>query len=182
MLMFYLSLIEGDEEKALFTKFYYRYERKLYAVALNILKNPNLAEDAVHDAFERIARHFEKFLELYQNRCNEISPWAVTIVKNISLDILEKENRSGALPEDWDAPAPEDTEREDGYRRLVGLIRSMPKGYRQILELKFVCEWSTKEIATHLGLKESAVKQRVSRGRELLLKKLKEEGYEHEPV
>lgn len=182
MLMVSLSMIEGDAEKALFTQFYSRYERRLYAVALKILKNPSLAEDAVYDAFERIARHFETFLKIYQNQCNEIGPWAVTIVKNISLDLLRKETRGGALPDEWDAPAPEDTERVDSYRRLVGLIRSMPESYRRVLELKFVCEWTTKEIAGHLGLKESAVKQRVSRGRELLLKKLKEEGYEHEPV
>ena len=73
-------------------------------------------------------------------------------------------------------------EGEDAYRRLVGLIRSMPQRYRRVLELKFVCEWSTKEIAHHLGLKEDAVKQRVSRGRELLMEKLREEGYERESV
>ena len=182
MLAFYLSLIDGEDNKALFTEFYCRYERKLYAVALSLLKNPALAEEAVSGAFERAARHFETFLKIYQNNCHEIEPWAVTIVKNLSLDILEKEGRSGGLPEDWDAPAPEDTEGEDAYRRLVGLIRSMPQRYRRVLELKFVCEWSTKEIAHQLGLKEDAVKQRVSRGRELLMEKLKEEGYERESV
>ena len=39
MLMFYLSLLEGDDNKALFTAFYTRYRARLYAVALNICLN-----------------------------------------------------------------------------------------------------------------------------------------------
>ena len=39
MLMFYLSLLEGGDNKALFTAFYTRYRARLYAVALNICLN-----------------------------------------------------------------------------------------------------------------------------------------------
>ena len=39
MLMLYLSLLEGDDNKALFTAFYTRYRARLYAVALNICLN-----------------------------------------------------------------------------------------------------------------------------------------------
>lgn len=179
MLMLYLSLVEGDDRRALFTEFYHAYKGRLYAVALSILKDPALAEEAVHDTFLRIlGGHFEKFLEIFQDRRMEMDPWAVTIVKNISLNILKKEGRSGALPEDWDAPAPGDAEGEDGYRRLVTLIRSMPEGYRRALELKFVCECSDGQIARDLGISLGAAQQRVRRGRELLIQTLKEEGYD----
>ena len=66
MLMFYLSLLEGDDNKALFTAFYTRYRARLYAVALNILKDPALAEDAVHEAFLRVINHFEEFKIIFQ--------------------------------------------------------------------------------------------------------------------
>jgi len=95
-----LLLIDGEEEKELFREFYWRYEKKLYAVALNILHSPALAEEAESEAFLRVAQHFEKFLNIYRKSRQEIGPWAVTIVKNISLDMLEKEKRYGALPEE----------------------------------------------------------------------------------
>ena len=66
MLMLYLSLLEGDDNKALFTAFYCRYERKLYAVARNILHSPALAEEAVHEAFFRVINHFEEFKIIFQ--------------------------------------------------------------------------------------------------------------------
>ena len=91
MLMFYLSLLEGDDNKALFTAFYTRYRARLYAVALNILKDPALAEDAVHEAFLRVIGHFETFLKIFEKERNKIGPWAVTIVKNISLDPAQEE-------------------------------------------------------------------------------------------
>lgn len=180
MLAVWLSLVEGERDKELFLEFHRRYEKKLYAVALNILKNPALAEETVNETFLRVATHFEKFVEIYDRDRREIGPWAVTIVKNISLDILEKENRTVALSEDWDAPASEDTESRDGYKRLVELIRSMPQGYRRALELKFVLEYSGREVAKALGISEEAAQKRIERGRALLIEKLKEEGYTYE--
>lgn len=183
MLALYLTLIQGDDQKALFTEFYEAYKGRLYSVALCILHSPALAEEAVQDACLRIINgHFEKFLDIFQNRRKEIEPWAVTITKNISLNKLTRESRSNPLPEKWDAPAAENTERADGYRRLVALIRSMPESYRRALELKFVCECSDQEIANDLDINLGAAQQRIRRGRALLIEKLKEEGYDCEFV
>ena len=153
---------------------------RLYAVALGILKNPALAEDAVSASMVKVIDHFETFLKIYEKSCQEIGPWAVTIVKNTALNLLRQERRSGSLDENWDAPAREDTEGEAGYRRLVALIRAMPESYRQVLELRLVSEWSTRDIARSTGLSEAAVDSRISRGRALLREKLREEGYEYD--
>ena len=101
----------------------------------------------------------------------------VTAVKNTALDMLRKNRREEALPEDWDPPAPETG--ESGYRYLVSLIRALPEGYRRVLELKCVEEESNREIARRLGLKESTVATRVLRGRALLAEALEKEGYVH---
>lgn len=179
MLEFCLAMLE-EEHRSLFLEFHRRYEGKLYAVALNILRDPNRAEDAVSTAMLKVAEHFDTFLKIYQNSKGEIGPWAVTIVKNTALDLLRKERRNTFLDETWDAAAPENTESGAGYHRLVELIRSMPISCRQVLELRFVAEWSTKEIAGALGISRKAVEHRIARGRALLIKRLKEEGYEYE--
>ena len=68
------------------------------------------------------------------------------------------------------------TEDNDSFT-IVDVIRSMPETYRAVLEMRFVEERSTREIATALGLSERAVDTRISRGRALLVEKLRKEGY-----
>ena len=77
--------------------------------------------------------------------------------------------------EDWEAFAAqaESGEAED----IVAVIRAMPETYRAALEMKFLQERTDREIARALHLSEGAVRVRISRGRALLQKKLREEGY-----
>ena len=127
----------------------------------------------------RVAKDFSTFQKIFEKNCQETEPWAVTIVKNISIDMLRKRGRETTLPEDWDAPAPDGVEEESAYGRLVALIRSMPKLYRAVLEMKFVLEMKDREIGKVLGISADTVSQRVSRGRKLLIEKLREEGYDY---
>lgn len=178
MLSFYLSMIEGDWEKELFTRFYEQYEKKLFAVALRFMRTREGAEDALHNAMVKIiARYMEKFIALTQKPCQELEAWAVIIVKRTALDMLEKESHTTPLPEWWDAPAGGSTEGEADYGRLKELIRAMPETYREVLELRFVLEWSSAEIAGALNLTVSAVDARISRGRSRLIEILRKEGY-----
>lgn len=175
--MLLLALLQEETDKALFLEFHGRYERKLYAVAFHILKSPALAEDAVQDAMLQIITHFEDFKRIKQKSCHEIAPWCITIVKHAALNILRREGRSGSLEENWNAPTPENVEDESAYDRLVALIRAMPEQYRTVLELKFVLEWGNREIAKALNLSPGTVGVRVQRGRELLIRRLEQEGY-----
>lgn len=66
---------------------------------------------------------------------------------------------------------------ENSTQPILKIIHEMPQVYRAVLEMRFVEECSTREIANRLHLKESTVNTRIHRGRLLLIKKLKEEGY-----
>lgn len=174
MLMIYLSMLEDDSDKALFSKIYKTYEKKMYKTAFAILHEKQKAEDAVHDSFIKIIRHFEKCRAI---RRNELDGWIVIIVKNTALDYIKKDKRLLDTDEFWDIASRNNTESESGYRRLVEIIRSMPDSTRSLLELKYVLEWSNTEIARHFGINENAVAARLFRARKNLLKKLEEEGY-----
>lgn len=182
MLTLCLMLLEGEEDRALFVRFHAKYEKKLYAVALKILGSGALAEEAVQESMVKIAVHFETFRKIYEKNCNEIAPWCITLVKRAALDLLRRERRSAPLDEDWEPPARESTEEESAYRCLVELIRAMPETYRTALELKFVLEWSNREIARALNISENAAAVRIARGRAMLIERLREEGYELERV
>ena len=174
MLCMLLEFVE-ESQKAAFSRFFLRYERALYAVALHMLGNPHRAEDCVHDSALKLISHFE---EISQFSCQEIEGYIVTIVKNTAIDMLRDGRRLTGLPQDWDAPAPGDgPESVAGYRHLVERILAMPETYRGVLELVLVEERSVKDAAELLGLKENTAAVRLSRGRKLLKEQLQKEGY-----
>ena len=61
MLALYLQMLDTPEEKIRFEQIYEKYRGLMYHVADNILHNRQDAEDAVHNAFLQIIKHFKKF-------------------------------------------------------------------------------------------------------------------------
>ena len=60
MLQLFLTLIEETTEKEKFEVLYYRYRDLMHYIAMAILHDEHLAEDAVQEAFFRVARNFHK--------------------------------------------------------------------------------------------------------------------------
>ena len=65
------------------------------------------------------------------------------------------------------------TEPED--ERLFASVMDLPDRYRLAIHLFYYEDYSIREIADILGVREGTVKARLSRGRALLKKTLKEE-------
>lgn len=172
MLVFYLSLLETDSDRLLFTQIYDLYERKMYAAAKRILHSPEKAEDALHDAFLKVIYNFEKCRTI---REDELKNWLLTVVKNTAIDMQRKDKRSINF-DDLSEPellAADDTAEDSvSYQDLVDRIRALPNHYREILELKLVLEWSDKQIAETLGINSSTVRSRIMRGKALLRKNI----------
>ena len=172
MIAVYLAMIETDEDRDKFMKLYESYEKKLFAVALRILENNEKAEDAVQQAWLRIIQHWERVSCLEWDLAGG---YAVTIVKNAAIDILRQEKRVEPLPVTWDPPAREES--QDEYQYLVSLIQTLPDTYRRILELKYVEEYSNREIAKRLKMNEATVATRARRGKMMLRERLDKEGF-----
>ncbi|MDR0380844.1 MAG: hypothetical protein LBH86_02435 [Oscillospiraceae bacterium] len=71
--------LRTDRERGRIGALYERYGLKLLFVALKIVKDKALAEDAVHSTFEAIIRHKEKIL-LMDDR--NFLRWSVTVVEH----------------------------------------------------------------------------------------------------
>ena len=174
MLTMYLAMLGSEEDRERFTLLYAAHEKRLYAVALKVLRDPTRAEDAAQQTWLQVLRNWERINAL---DWDSAAKYLVVAARNAALDMLKKERWNTSMPEDWDPPAPEDGQGE--YQRLVELIRSLPEAYRRVLELKFVEEETNQEIARRLGLKESTVSTKVQRGRRLLLDAMEQEGYSY---
>lgn len=175
MLAFYLTLIDQEESRSLFETLYEQHRFTMLAMANRILHDPQLAEDAVHDAFLRIIGHLDKFPRM---DCNKTRSYVVIIVKNIALDMLRRQNRLSecALPEFgedlWDLDANVEQhllDREAALAFSEGL-RQLGQPQVDILTLKLVHGFKSREIAAMLKLPESTVRVYLHRGKKQLMR------------
>ena len=171
MLAFFLTMLESDEERQRFVLIYEQYHKRMERVALRILEKQHDAEDAVQNAFLQVIHHFEKISTI---PCEELPFWIISIVKNEALMILRKRSKTVPLKE-WNG-VEKSADHTTGYNELVKLFGNLPEKYRTVLEMKILIGYTDKEIAKQLGISETAVSSRASRGRELLRKLVEKEG------
>lgn len=94
MLLFYLSLIENEEDKSKFERLYYDYRKWMKHIATDMLHDEFLAEDAVHDAFIKLTRYIKGVDE---EDSHKTQAFIVIIIKSVCLDILRKDKRINRL-------------------------------------------------------------------------------------
>lgn len=171
MLPVLLAALSGEEDRRAFCRLYEQYGNAMLRVAHRYFPgNQHAAEDAVQNAWLKVVQNFSK-IQAFPGK--KRGAYLVIIVKNESISLLRK--RRQELPFD-EALAGEEV-KEDGAASVIEVIHKMPETYRAVLELRFVEECTSREIAQKLGLTEPTVNTRIHRGRALLMKKLREEGY-----
>ena len=101
--------------------------------------------------------------------------WIISIVKNEVRIIMRKSKRI-ILLEECERIEELDTAQAT-YMDMVALITELPETYRAVLEMKALFGYSDKEIAKELGISQTAVSSRATRGRDLLRKIIEKEGF-----
>jgi len=154
---------------------YVKYRQLMFYVANEILDDTQLAEDAVQEAFIRIAKNMHKI-----DIANDLKTKAfvVTIVHNVALTMLKKENHYYDFSEYQDLIVDKQEVEKDVLDRLevksyISAIRKLPEKYRDILYLHCVQEYTISEISKLLQLSQEVVKKRIQRGRKKILKDIK---------
>ena len=134
--------------------------------ALGVLGDHALAEDAVHEAFIRIARHIGRFKTM---PAEERRYLCLTIVKNAALNMLRDRKETDQLPETLYKPSSDVALNVD----ITTAVNSLEEGHRQVVLLRLKYGFSTIETAKLLGIKQGTVRSRLNRAREILKKALK---------
>ena len=66
-----IDQIESDEQRTLIAEIYNEYSSYILKIARNIMKNQSDAEDAVGDAFIKIIKYREKFMDFDRNETKQ---------------------------------------------------------------------------------------------------------------
>ena len=160
-----LALVSRGDEAALGV-LYDRFGKPAYRLALRILRDPSLAEDAVQDAFLAVWRT----ATAYRPDRAKASTWLLTLVHRRAVDLVRREERRRADPLD-DAFEPvgdgrtddEAATREERRHVQAALVRLVPD-QREALELAYYGGLSQSEIAERLGVPLGTVKSRMFAG------------------
>ena len=175
----------GDDEA--FRALVVRYQRKVYAVALGIVKDPDLAWDVAQEAFVRIHGHLAEF-----KGESAFSTWVFRIATHLGIDAVRRERTS--RKDDVDEMRDEDlTDAGEGIlatplgtdpqasvlrKELLGKIQAalatLPEKHRTILVLREIEGLSYEELAERLGIHKGTVMSRLFHARKKMQAALRE--------
>jgi RNA polymerase sigma factor (sigma-70 family) len=168
-----VALTARSDEIAL-AELYDRYGRVAYGLALRVLRDEALAEDAVQEAFLAIWRGAARFLP----ERGKASTWILTLVHRRAVDLVRREQRrrTEPLPE-LELAAPGGSADDAMWLRLerervqTALAR-LPDQQREAIELAYYGGFTQSELAERLGEPLGTIKSRMFTGlahlRELL--------------
>ncbi|MBD5119239.1 MAG: sigma-70 family RNA polymerase sigma factor [Clostridiales bacterium] len=172
MVMIYLSAIESPEEKVKFEALYDKYRGFMLKVASRVLRGDQDAEDAVHNAFMSLAKNMKLVPELDSLK---LRGFLYIVTENKAIDILrERKRRELEAPLDEGQPlyAPVIDEEQD----LAWCISRLPPRYQEVILLKYSHGYTTREIASILGISFNAASKLDQRAKAKLRELCEKEG------
>ncbi len=164
-------MILSRDSRTLLETAYDKYADMLYRLAFSHLRRREDAEDAVQDVFTKYMNTSPRFTDDEHERA-----WLVRVTVNRCHDMLRrgKVREHDSLDDISEIP-------DEGSENTSGVLQAvfaLPEKYKTAITLHYLEGFSVEEISSMLGISLSAVKMRLSRGREILKDLLdKEESY-----
>jgi RNA polymerase sigma-70 factor (ECF subfamily) len=159
-----VALVARSDDAAL-AELYDRLGRAAYGLALRVLRDPSLAQDAVQEAFLAAWRTAAS----YDARRAKAGTWLLTIVHRRAVDLVRRENRRRGAPlEDAPVPAGAATDEEawvrERRRQVQAALAQLPTDQREALELAYYGGFTQSELAERLGVPLGTIKSRMFAG------------------
>ncbi len=151
-------------------------------IAYDILKDMDLSEDAVQEAFEKLTKYA---FEIDSVNSNKTKTFMVIITRNVSIEmirrnkieIIDEAEFSGdieLLYQD-DGPLPlEVLIREENYREMHIILDELDPKYGDLIDLKYYYDWSDSKLADFFNITEQNIRVRLHRAKKLLANKILE--------
>lgn len=147
-----------------------KYSDTIFRIALNITKNEEDAYDVCQEVFVRLVRNKNKNKIKSQEH---LKAWLIRVAVNCAKSSCVQAYKKHRV--DFESLSMSEITQYDKYDRLVDSVMKLPEKYSTVIHLFYYEDMQIQEIAKTLSIKESAVKQRLARGREKLKNLLGEE-------
>lgn len=142
-----------DELVHLMTEF----ERPIYTFLLTLVRDADVALDCTQDTFLRAYQNLEKGRPVNAS-------WLYTVARNRAMDEFRRRKR---VEPDEEALERQPVEHAtDTVLAVRAVLESLSRADREVLYLFDIAGFKTDEIGAMLGVRGTAVRQRLSRARE----------------
>lgn len=168
-----LTRVVKGESQAL-EQLYNRYAPRALGLAFRILRDRDLAEQVIQDAFWKVWQR----ASVFEPTRGSFSTWLFTIVRNLSIDQLRRRRDETSLDDGQDAGTLEmawsgpDVSEAVGRRlrseEIRAALRALPDAQRRVLELAYFEGFTRREIAEKLDEPLGTVHTRARLGLEKL--------------
>jgi len=156
----------GDEAAAV--AFVRRFQRRVYGLALSMVRDPALAQDIAQEAFLRAWRHAVAF----DRRRGTVATWILTITRNLAVDAMRVRRPVVTGPADtlWalladKARLPDEQAAScDGRARVARAVASLPPEQGRALVLAVVYGYTALEVSKFEAVPLGTAKTRIRRG------------------
>ena len=142
------------------------HQGSLLRISRSILKDENMAQDAVQETFIRLLKQASSIKEH-----SKVTSWLFSTCRNISIDFIRKEQRSRALSDtvalekETTSPAPDSSvEKKDMIRHVHETMKKLTPNESSCIILKLIEEKSYREISAITGLTVSNVGFQIHNG------------------
>jgi RNA polymerase sigma-70 factor (ECF subfamily) len=167
----------AEEPRALLSRALDEHGDRLYAFALRMTRDPDLAADAVQEAFATALRKIDAF----RGESN-VATWLHRIVYTKAVDLIRQRGKETPLPEDeegglgpdddrlahtpaWARPPDEILWGRQTRQALEAAMNQLTPLQRAVFTLREVDGMSTDEVASVLGMEPGTVRVHLHRGR-----------------
>ena len=158
---------KGDQQA--FEYLFSRYKEAIMRLFEQRLGSKDTASDLLQETFIKVYLHLERY-----NASYTFGQWVYTIARNTLVDYLRRRADDVAIDERFRAPAASTPTPEESViinqRRahFDASLNELSEDYRQIIEMRFLEEYSYEEIAEKLDMKLGTVKTRIFRVRNMM--------------
>jgi RNA polymerase sigma-70 factor, ECF subfamily len=180
--------VRGGDQRA-FKLLVERYQRKVYAVALGMLKNREDAMDVSQEAFVKVYKYLDHF-----KGDSSFYTWLYRITVNVCIDVLRKRAGSGGEAVEYDESVPMDLSeanigalgtrlgtnpqksalRRELAEKIQEALAQVPEKHRAILLLREVEGMSYEDLSRTLEIPKGTVMSRLFHARAKVQKILSE--------
>lgn len=166
-----------------FRKLVERHQRRAYAIALGLVRDPNDAHEIVQEAFLRVYRGLQAF-----QGSSSFFTWLYRIVTNLAIDLIRKPGRKDAelvdgqsIDEDTDLPLVSRIDGADPINvmrrreiaaRIQAALEALPEYHRGVILMREVEGMSYEEMAQAMGVSKGTIMSRLFHARQKLQRAL----------
>ncbi len=151
---------------------YDRFSSRIFGMGMTLFRNRTDAEDLVQDTFLKVWRTGSAF----DPARGSLDTWMLLVARSLAIDLIRRRSLEARklasqpkVSEASDEPGPEQrAEVTDLFERASHAMARLPQRQRSVLELTYLAQRSTKEVAELMQIPRGTVKSRAHAGMAVL--------------